>query len=311
MRRVELGWMMLRKVWARSFKPTASAQPILDPLLFHSGCNAQACQRPCKWIPMPMDKLASEYACPSIGVWGIWMGAGEACTPRCLAHHSMSFWVPFGGVWGINGLWPQIVSMALRLARYRWPSGKIWEACVSLLSNFWTSCNVCVLLAAQSCRAMRYLCHFDSVSETVCWSRSHVKPMKVGVTENGTSFEGSQDMPKTSEMLPTSVRLYVKGWLLMSSFLMVAKSSNVYEQSSSNSSMEPSGDDFPLIQSWPPWTDGPPCNAIHLATLSCVSLYICKCVCVMQMKKWLLTQHKIGPMPTKCMMSTPALATSP
>ena len=107
----------------------------------------------------------------------------------------------------MNGLWPQIVSMASRLARYGQPSGKIWEACVSLPSSFWTSCNVCVLLAAQSCRAMRYLCRFDSASETVRWSRSHVKPMKVGVAENGMSFEGSQGM---SEMLSTSVKLYVK-----------------------------------------------------------------------------------------------------
>ena len=125
-----------------------------------------------------------------------------------------------------------------------------------------------------------------------------------GVTENGMSFENSQ------EMLSTSVRLYVKGWSLMSLFLMVAKSCNAYEQSSSNSSMEPSGNDPPLNQSQLPWTDGPPCNAIHLATLSCVSLYVCKHVHVMWMKRWSSTQHKIGPMPMKHMMLTPALAMS-
>ena len=102
-----------------------------------------------------------------------------------------------------------MVSIASRLARCGCPLGKICVACISLLSSFCTSWRECALFSDQACRAATYLCHFASASDTVCCSMSHVKPMKVGVDENGISFDGSQGMPSTFEMLSMSVRLYV------------------------------------------------------------------------------------------------------
>ena len=98
-----------------------------------------------------------------------------------------------------------MVSIASRLARCSCPLGKICVACISLLSSFCTSWRECALFSDQACRAAMYLCHFASTSDTVCCSMSHMKPMKVGVDENGISFDGSQGMPSMFEMLSMSV----------------------------------------------------------------------------------------------------------
>ena len=45
------------------------------------------------------------------------MGEGGEGAARRLSHHLRLFWVPRGGVLGMKGLSPKMVSMALRLLR--------------------------------------------------------------------------------------------------------------------------------------------------------------------------------------------------
>ena len=154
--------------------------------------------------------------------------------------------------------------MVSKLVRWGRPSGKICDACVSLPSSFCSSRRVCVLADAQACKAAKYLCHFVSTRATVRFSRSHVKPMKVGVDENGMSFDGSQGIPRAFEMLSMSVTPYGYGCSSMGSLWVAAKSRRGKVQSSSNSSMDPLGNGPPLNQKCPPCTAGPPFEAMRL-----------------------------------------------
>ena len=53
-----------------------------------------------------------------------------------------------------------------------------------------------------------YLSCFPLASDTVQHSKYQVKPMKVGVLEKGTSFNGSQGIPRVFDMLSTFAKPY-------------------------------------------------------------------------------------------------------
>lgn len=133
------------------------------------------------------------------------MGEGVEGEVRRSSHHLRSFWVPRGGVLGRKGLSSKIESIASRLLRYGRPSGTIWAACVNFPCNFCTSFRVCVRRAIQSWIALTYFTRLGSAKLTVRSLRSHVKPMKVGQSQNGISLDASQGIPSSCEMRSMSL----------------------------------------------------------------------------------------------------------
>ena len=135
------------------------------------------------------------------------MGEGGEDDVRHSSHHLRSFLVPRGGILGRKGLLSKIESMASKLLRYGRPSGIIWVTCVNFLCNFCTSFRVCVRRMIQSQITLTYFTRLGSAKLTVCSLRSHVKSMKVGQSQNGTSLDASQGIPSSCEMWSMSLML--------------------------------------------------------------------------------------------------------
>ena len=139
--------------------------------------------------------------------WGKGMGTeGDGCV-RQVSHQRMSSWVLRGGVCRRKGLSPKMGSIALRFIRYGQPSGKTSDAWISLPSNFWALLRVCVRHALQSFRATMYLAHLVSARHTMQSVRFQVRPMKVGWSEKGMSFEISQGTPRLPDTWLMSLML--------------------------------------------------------------------------------------------------------
>ena len=101
-------------------------------------------------------------------------------------------------------------------------------------------------------QAPRYFSCFDSASDTVRRSRSHVKPINMGDVKKGTSLEGSHGIPNVFEMLSTSARSYVNTW--------------------------PASWLFSLLVAAKCWIYGVP-GMLHMVH-SCIYVYVSVCACI-------------------------------
>jgi len=107
----------------------------------------------------------------------------------------------------MNGLSLNVSNMAFRLVRYGSHSRKSCTACVSFLRSFCTLCRVCMHLADQSCRALRYFFLFGFTRATMCCFKSQVIPIKVGRNGKGIFLDGFHGMSKACEIWSMSAML--------------------------------------------------------------------------------------------------------
>jgi hypothetical protein len=111
------------------------------------------------------------------------------------SHQRSSSIVPRGCLRGMKGLLPKISSINCNEVRYVLPSGMANNAWDNRPCNFCTCSRSCAVVRNQSFIAFMYFKRFAVVRQTLPFSRSHVKPMKVGVEEKGVSLESSQGIP--------------------------------------------------------------------------------------------------------------------
>lgn len=117
----------------------------------------------------------------------------------CSHQHSSST-MPRGCLRGIKGLSLKIPSIDCSEVRYALPSGMTNEAWDSHPCSFCTCSRVCAVVRNHSYIASMYFICFVVVRLTVLFSRSQVKPMKIGVEENGASLESSHGIPRWLEI---------------------------------------------------------------------------------------------------------------
>ena len=116
------------------------------------------------------------------------------------SHQRSSSTVPRGCLRGIKGLLLKIPSIACNEVRYALPSGMTNEAWDNCPCSFCTCSRVCAVVRNHSCIVLIYFSHFAVVKLTMLFSRFQVKPMKVGVEENGVSLESSHGIPSWLEI---------------------------------------------------------------------------------------------------------------
>ena len=146
------------------------------------------------WLVLASEKAWWLTVC---GWCGIGMGGQE---PSAWSHQWSSLIMPCSCLCGMNSFSPKIPSINCSEIKYMLPFRMTKEVWDNHPWSFCTCLRVCAVMHNHLCITLMYFVHFVVDKPTVLFLRFQMKSMKIGVDENGVSWESFHGIPKWSKI---------------------------------------------------------------------------------------------------------------